>query len=323
MKAPQKSPNTKAKKPFYKRWWVITLAMIFLTPLGIFLWFKFTKKPHTVIKVAVSVVALLIWTVAVAQEITGHSETFDINGQQVTIQCERLCSYVGDYGDSEALETLASIGVKRVENMPSQATGNTVLLSADSEQEGGVVNLILTYENGKLLRIANSDYTNIIYYSTIDSEATVAYPARQAIATAKAEAEKKQKAEADKKAQEEAKRAKEASEAKAKQEAKEKAEADKKAREEKERQEAEARVPSADGTAELCEKQFHCNYPYSGSKVHSILGVIANDKYSANSRLYKVEVTIENAYGASYKAVMECVVQKSGDYIQVKTFNVY
>ena len=323
MKTPKQPHNTKPKRPFYKRWWLITLAMIFLTPLGMFLWFKFTKKPHVAIKVVVSIIALLIWTTALVQEITGHSATFDIDGQQVTIQCEQLCTYVSDYGDSDALKILAGLGIKRIEKMPGEVTAGVVKLSADSETEDGVVNLVLTYKDNQLVRVANSDYTNIIYYSTSSNEIAVTYPARQEIANAKLEVEKKQKAEAERKTQQDAQKAKEIAEAKAAEEAKVKAEADRKAQEEADRLAAEAKVPSASGTAELCEKQFHQRYPYSGSKVHSILGVIVNDKYSADSRLYKVEVTIENAFGASYKAVMECTVQKSADWLQVINFNVY
>ena len=325
MPAPQKPQTTKSKKPFYTRWWIITPAMIFLTPLGIFLWFKFTKKPHVIIKVFVSVIALIIWGTAMVQEVTGHSQTFDIDGKQVIIQCESLCSRIDEYGDSEALKILASIGINRIEKEPykdTAVTNGTIALSADSQTEGGVVNLLLTFDNGKLIRITNSDYTNIIYYSKTNEE-TVTYPARQAIASAKAEVEKKQKAEAEARAAQEAQKTKEANEAKAQQEAAAKAENDRKAQEEANRIAEEAKVPSDTGTAELCEKQFHQRYPYTGSKVHSILGVIANTKYSADSRLYKVEVTIENAFGASYKAVMECTVQKSGDWLQVINFNVY
>ena len=75
----------------------------------------------------------------------------------------------------------------------------------------------------------------------------------------------------------------------------------KKAEEELKKAEAEAQealIPSASGTVALCEKAFHAKYPYNGSKVHSIMGLIVNDKYSVDPRLYKVKVTIQNVYGA-------------------------
>lgn len=57
--------------------------------------------------------------------------------------------------------------------------------------------------------------------------------------------------------------------------------------------------------------------------MHSILGVITNKKYSANSRFYKTEVTIENGFGTKYSAVMECEVEKKGETLKIASFDVY
>lgn len=307
--ASQEASNLKDEKPFYKRGWFIALAMIFLTPLGVFLWFKFPAKKHGKlgqgVKIAVSVFALLIWTPVVANQMTGYSRDFEVDGKKLTIECEQLCSYVDEYGDDEALKILASIGVARIEEMPRELADNKVILSADSNPDDGVVNLVLNYADGELTQVANADYPALIYYSNDSSAKVIPYPARQEIAKFKAEAEKKRKLEAEKKAKVE------------------KVKAERKAREEAELRAAEARVPSTAGTVELCERQFHRTYPFEGSKVHSILGVVANSRYGEDSRLYKVEVTIQNAFGANYKAVMECIVKKTDDMIQVTTFNVY
>lgn len=60
----------------------------------------------------------------------------------------------------------------------------------------------------------------------------------------------------------------------------------------------------------MCDQAFHKMYPYRGSKVHSILGVHAIGRNGANKMVYKVDVTVQNAFGAEYGAVMECVVSR-------------
>lgn len=97
----------------------------------------------------------------------------------------------------------------------------------------------------------------------------------------------------------------------------------KKAKEDEQRAIAEKYSTETD-TANLCEKTFHDRYPYNGSKVHSILGAPTNATYETDSRLYKVKVTIQNGFGASYDAVMECVVKKvDSSTIQITSFNIY
>ena len=60
----------------------------------------------------------------------------------------------------------------------------------------------------------------------------------------------------------------------------------------------------------MCDHSFHKMYPYRGSKVHSILGVHAIGRNGANKMVYKVDVTVQNVFGAEYSAVMECVVSR-------------
>lgn len=97
-----------------------------------------------------------------------------------------------------------------------------------------------------------------------------------------------------------------------------------KMKEEEQKKAEEAKLPAGEKVVSLCSERFEQTYPYKGSKVHSILGVISLDKSSESSRLYKVEVTIQNAYGAERKAIMECNVQKSADGIlNIDRFDVY
>lgn len=139
----------------------------------------------------------------------------------------------------------------------------------------------------------------------------------------------KEKAAAEKKAKEE--EAKRKAEVAAQQKAEQEAEAKKKAAEEAEKKAAEqkaaedARYPTETGTRELCDQAFHKVYPYKKSKIHSILGVIALQRTGSNKMLYKAKVTIQNAYGATYDAVMECVIRRDvgTDIIRVDSFNVY
>lgn len=304
--------------------------MIFLAPVGIYLWFKFTKQPNKIIKGIVSAFALMIWVTAVSQQITGYSQTYDINGKSVTVTCEQLCSYVTKYGEDDALKILAGMGITEISEIPYDLSDDKATLVTSDGSAGGPIKVTLEYnEAGKLIKITHAEYTTVVYYSKA-GETVAAYPGHVEITKAKEVAEKQRQLEAEKEAAEREAREKaiilenDRAQAEAERKAAEqKAIADKKAAEEKAQQEAAARVPSAGGTAELCERQFHKIYPYSGSKVHSILGVITNSQYSEDSRLYKVEVTIENAYRATYKAVMECVVKKTGDMIQVTSFNIY
>lgn len=92
---------------------------------------------------------------------------------------------------------------------------------------------------------------------------------------------------------------------------------------ENEKKDWENTAPSQLGTRSLCRQALEANYPY-GTKIHSILGVIADTVESANSRFYKVEVDITNAFGATRSTVMECrVVNAGNNMIKIDHFYVY
>lgn len=92
---------------------------------------------------------------------------------------------------------------------------------------------------------------------------------------------------------------------------------------ENEKKDWENTAPSQLGTRSLCRQALEANYPY-GTKIHSVLGVIADTVESANSRFYKVEVDITNAFGATRSTVMECrVVNAGNNMIKIDHFYVY
>lgn len=92
---------------------------------------------------------------------------------------------------------------------------------------------------------------------------------------------------------------------------------------ENEKKDWENTAPSQLGTRSLCKQALEANYPY-GTKIHSVLGVIADTVESANSRFYKVEVDITNAFGATRSTVMECrVVNAGNNMIKIDHFYVY
>lgn len=358
-----KQPTEKhnGQSSFYRTSWFVLITLLFATPLGVFLWFKYPKNPDgkakKILKGITSAVLLFIWTSLVTGKalaavwvlatalsllvwfkfprfknikttkilkgivltptiivwllltfgaMTGFrdSETFSVGGSQVKIYCSYSCSSIDEYGESGSVKQLATIGVNSVDDFPSAREGSTVKISVDKELHDSI-DLLLTYKNNKLATITNADYPSIVYYSSSNSEAIAPYPSKNAIA--------KEKSKSDARA-----------EAASKAESKAKAEAEaKKAKEEEKRMAAEALIPTSVDTMSFCIETFHNRYPYKNSKVHSILGEIANDKHSSDSRFYKVEVTIQNAFGAEYGAVMECLVKKSGDKLSIESFNVY
>ncbi len=271
---------------FSKTSFGIILSFVLFPPLGAILWFRYKAKPNKKTKALVSSVVFIFWIVLIASAQSGYKASFDIDGNKVEISCSKLCSRFDSYGDKDTLRHLAILGVTSVDSMPSDRNGDSVDLTVDKGAKGGI-GLRLNYKDNKLISIVNIEHPTIIYYSTDQTIKTQDYPSSDEIIRLRSEIDKK------------------------------------KAQEEQSRKEAEARVPSDTDTSELCKKQFNQDYPYKGSKVHSIMGVIANNKRFDDSRFYKVEVTIENAYGASRKSVMECTVQKSGDSLQITSFFVY
>lgn len=123
---------------------------------------------------------------------------------------------------------------------------------------------------------------------------------KEAEAKAKLEAEAKAKAEAEAKA-------------------KAKAEADAKAKADAEIAKAQAEANKKDITKlaetptleqatilrSLANQQFEQQFPYKGSKMHSVLGVIQNWTKLDDQWYYKVQATIVNAFGAKRDATIE------------------
>lgn len=290
----------KHKVPFYKKPIVITLLFIFVPFIGIPVLFKFSKKPSRKIKIAASIIWSIMWVAILITTQLDSRRTFDINGQPVKISCSSYCSYIDDYGDKGALKELATMGVKDIKSAPQNLKDNSATIIIESSSQD-TDQLVLEYSNGHLSKVRNSKYPTIIYYSTNSNDKITSYPGADQIAAIK---EAKQK-------EEDAKRAAE------------KATAEQQAKEEAARQAAEAAVPTAGDTTVLCEEAFHKQYPYSGSKVHSVTGLVTNSPYGSDTRLYKVGVTIENGFGAKYDAVMECITKKSGNQISIDSFNVY
>lgn len=290
----------KDKVPFYKRPLIIILLFIFLPPIGIPLLFLSLKRPSRKIKIIISIVWAILWVIIIAASQVKSTREYSVNNRSVTISCSTYCSYIDDYGDKDALKILATIGIKKVKTASYSLKDTKADLIVESSSPDAI-KLTLEYLNEKVSRIYNTTYPSIIYYSATSTDKVVAYPASDNI---KALKDAKQKENAAKKQAEEAAKAQQAQ-----------AEADRVA--------ADAKVPSSEGTVELCEKYFHQQYPYNGSEVHSLLGVITNSPNGVDTRLYKVEVTVQNGFGAKYDAVMECVVKKTGDTITIDTFNVY
>lgn len=293
-----KAPKTDT--PFYKKTAFIVVMLIFFPPVGIPIFFKFMDKPNKTAKIAISVIWCILWVVILVSAQMDSFREYDIDGNKVKVECSTYCSKMEAYGDKDIVKILATAGVRKITFAPENLKDNQGEIMVDTTVRGAD-KITVVMADGKVSKVYNTAYPTIVYYSTNADDKVVAYPAESEITAVE---EQKQKEAEVKKAEEAAK----------------KAEEERKKEEEKAQ---EALVPSASGTAELCEKAFHSKYPYNGSKVHSIMGVIVNDKYSADSRLYKVEVTIQNAYGASYDAVMECVVQKTGEMIKITSFNVY
>jgi hypothetical protein len=63
---------------------------------------------------------------------------------------------------------------------------------------------------------------------------------------------------------------------------------------------------------ELAESYFKELYPYKGSKIHSVLGVIRNWTKDKEHWFYKAEATIVNEFGAEKSTVIEISVEPTG-----------
>lgn len=230
--------------------------------------------------------------------------TFELDGTEVTVVCKNgACSKLDGFGDGSAVETLARLGVRKITEASKNTTDKSVTVdSYESAQSVSTIRLKLCYDSDftRIEKIVNDQYEQIVYYALDGTVETVEYPASELI---QAERDKATEAEAKAKAEAEA-----AAAAAAAAQAAE-----------------DAKYPTETGTRELCERAFHQNYPFNDSTVHSILGVHALARTGDNQMVYKVDVTVENAYGATYDAVMECVVSRDAgtDIIRIDSFYVY
>lgn len=224
------------------------------------------------------------------------NKNFDINGQKVELVCKNsVCTSLDNYGDSNATRLLAEIGVRKIDKI-EKSTNSVIANVYENETSTDGIKILIQYANSnfsKVTKIVSSEADSIVYYSSDETLQTVPFPSLAKVAEAKAKAEEEKR----KAAEEEAKR-------QAAEEARLKAEREAKAAE-------DARYPSEGGTREVCDQAFHKMYPYRGSKVHSILGVHAIGRSGTNKMVYKVDVTVQNAFGAEYGAVMECVVSRN------------
>lgn len=223
------------------------------------------------------------------------NKNFDINGQKVELVCKNsVCTSLDNYGDSNATRLLAEIGVRKIDKI-EKSTNSVIANVYENETSTDGIKILIQYANSnfsKVTKIVSSEADSIVYYSSNETLQTVPFPSLTKVAEAKAKAEEEKR----KAAEEEAKR-------QAAEEARLKAEREAKAAE-------DARYPSEGGTREVCDQAFHKMYPYRGSKVHSILGVHVIGRSGTNKMVYKVDVTVQNAFGAEYGAVMECVVSR-------------
>ena len=224
------------------------------------------------------------------------NKNFDINGQKVELVCKNsVCTSLDNYGDSNATRLLAEIGVRKIDKI-EKSTNSVIANVYENETSTDGIKILIQYANSnfsKVTKIVSSEADSIVYYSSDPVAQTVPFPSLAKVAEAKAKAEEEKR----KAAEEEAKR-------QAAEEARLKAEREAKAAE-------DVRYPSEGGTREVCDQAFHKMYPYRGSKVHSILGVHAIGRSGTNKMVYKVDVTVQNAFGAEYGAVMECVVSRN------------
>ena len=288
------------KLPFYKKTKFIVLTFIFFPPVGVFLLFKFAKKPHKIIKVVISIIWGIFWTLwtifLVLLVISLHTDSFreyEIGGNKIKVECYVHCSKLDKYSNEDMSKILAIIGDHKINYDDELENGDTIIGFNTEIENADRITIATT--NNTVSKISNTLYPVIIYYSDNPNDEVVNYPSEELI---KAGAELKESddlAELKKKWEEEDKQ-------RAEQVAKENL------------------LPSEDATRELCTKAIKSKYPY-GVKVHSVLGEISLTPTSKNTRTWQVEVSITNAFNATRKAIMTCYVTKDGDRANVN-FNV-
>jgi len=287
--------------PFYKTTKFIVLAFIFFPPIGIFLLFKFAKKPHKIIKVIISVVWGLFWalwtTFLVCLIISLHTDAFreyEIGGNKIKVECYAYCSKLDKYSNEDMGKILAIVGNHKINYADELESGETII-GFNTEIENAD-RITITTTNNTVSKISHTLYPAIIYYSDNPDDRVVDYPSEELI-----------------RAGAELKKSDDLAEWKKKWE-----------KEDKERAEQVAKEnlsPTEDGTKELCTKEIKSQYPY-GAKIHSILGDKSLTQTSENSLLWQVEVSVTNPFNATRKAVMRCEVAREGNIIKIKSFNV-
>lgn len=224
-----------------------------------------------------------------------------------------------DYGDNEAQfntnsagtaiikgKTLPNAKVTLTPDAEAKETGfknqkttadkkGTFKFSVDLTKEQGLEAFTLEADSKGL----NKESLDVSVFN--DSKA---YNDAQA-AIEKQEAEKKAKEDAKKKAEKEAA---DAAQAEAK-----KKEAEAKAAEDAKKK--DITVLSNDPTIEqrtilndLAQQQFEQQYPYKGSKIHSIMGVIQDWTQKDGGWYYKAEATIANAFNAERDTTIEITI---------------
>ncbi len=81
-------------------------------------------------------------------------------------------------------------------------------------------------------------------------------------------------------------------------------------------------APSKVDTRSLCRTAGEAAAPY-GIKFHNVVGVLSEEVQSAHERLYKVQVDVTNAFGATRETVMECKVSNDSGTNKVTYLNIY
>lgn len=122
-----------------------------------------------------------------------------------------------------------------------------------------------------------------------------------------------EKQEAEKKAKEDAKKKAEKEAADAEQAEAKKKEAEAKATEDAKKKDITALTdePTIEQKTilnDLAQQQFDEQYPYKGSEIHSIMGVIQDWTQKDGSWYYKAEATIANAFNAERDAIIEITI---------------
>ena len=289
--------KTNPKKKLLDKPWFIVLMSIVLAPFGIYLiWTRTQLKNST--KVVFSIMAGIWFILMIVNAFSTNHKSFELDGQQVSIHCSSNsdCDKIAQRGGEDAFRILYRLGIRdiTIQSLDVHKKEITIKVINDAED---TAELVLSYRNGHTLKISSKTYPNLLLYSS-DGEALIEDLTLAGLKAAEtAEQERLSQDEAERKRQEEL-----AAQAKAAE---------------------NARYPSSSSAISLCEEAFHRQYPYSKSKVHSILGVIASERYQDNKYLYKAEVDIQNAFGAVYETVMECVVRREGDLIKIDSFYIY